>query len=240
MFSALIKGQIMKTFFLKNNNSKHLLLFFTGWSTDENILKNDIEASDEIKYQDFDICVCSDYSDLNFDDSALLKYEDIFLVAWSMGVWAASYLLQNKKLNFSGKIAINGTPYLIDDKKGIPEQIFNGTASTLSSVNLEKFYRRMCGRQLASYFLEHHRPDRNIDSFANELFNVGKLSSENKTPDFNWDMAIIGKNDLIFPYENQKNAWRNTKNFITDDAHFAKWLSSVKYLIDLYSNISTH
>ncbi|WP_373564497.1 pimeloyl-ACP methyl esterase BioG family protein [Sphingobacterium sp. E70] len=56
-----------------------------------------------------------------------------------MGVWAASQVLPKLQMQhypISTCTAINGTPFPIDDSRGIPVQVFRATLNTLSEKRL--------------------------------------------------------------------------------------------------------
>ena len=103
----------MKQHFIIKNNQKHLLLFFAGWGMDETPFL-------QIRPTDKDWLICYDYRSLEFDAIILQEYSEITLIAWSMGVWAASQIMkQYLSLPLSQSIAINGTLYPIHETKGI-------------------------------------------------------------------------------------------------------------------------
>lgn len=110
--------------------------------------------------------ICYDYRTLDFDTSPLTGYTVIDVVAWSMGVWAASQVLSKVSLPIRRRIAINGTPFPIDEKRGIPPAIFMGTLEGLNEASLRKFQRRMCadGNVLPAFSLQprtkHRRTER--------------------------------------------------------------------------------
>ena len=129
----------MKQHFIIKNNQKHLLLFFAGWGMDETPFL-------QIHPTNKDWLICYDYRSLEFDAIILQEYSEITLIAWSMGVWAASQIMkQYPSLTLSQSIAINGTPYPIHETKGITPAIFEGTLQGLNEQSLQKFQRRMCG-----------------------------------------------------------------------------------------------
>lgn len=104
----------MKQHFIIKNNQKHLLLFFAGWGMDETPFLQIQPRTDN------DWLICYDYRSLEFDAIILQEYSEITLIAWSMGVWAASQIMkQYPSLPLSQSIAINGTPYPIHETKGI-------------------------------------------------------------------------------------------------------------------------
>ena len=154
----------MKQYFIIKNNQKHLLLFFAGWGMDEHPF---------LQYapQDSDFMICYDYRTLDFDTSPLTGYTVIDVVAWSMGVWAASQVLSKVSLPIRRRIAINGTPFPIDEKRGIPPAIFMGTLEGLNEASLRKFQRRMCadGNVFARFQLT--APERSIEELKEELEN---------------------------------------------------------------------
>ena len=84
-----------------------------------------------------------------FDASLLKEYREINVIGWSMGVWAATQVMgklqeTDTALVIKNSIAINGTPYPIDDTYGIPTAIYHGTLEGLTGPSLHKFLRRMC------------------------------------------------------------------------------------------------
>ena len=95
-------------------DSKKLIVLFLGYGFDKSSISH-------LKLGDYGLLVVSDYSDLGFDKEILID-KDIYLIAWSMGVWAANLALKNTPLKVA--IAINGTPFGIDEKYGIKKDIF--------------------------------------------------------------------------------------------------------------------
>ncbi|ECP6067217.1 DUF452 family protein, partial [Campylobacter jejuni] len=112
-------------FLCKNPDSKKLIVVFGGFASHSSHfshLKSDKNVILFYDYENFD---------LNFDFKA---FDELFLIAFSMGVCVANRLL--KELNFKQKIAINGTNLGIDKSKGIHPTIFK---KTLQNFKLEHF-----------------------------------------------------------------------------------------------------
>ena len=129
----------MKQTFIIRNNGKHLLLFFAGWGMDETPFRH-------IHPAECDWMICYDYRSLEFDTTLIQAYSKITLIAWSMGVWAASQVMkQYPSLPVSQSTAINGTLYPIHETEGITPSVFEGTLQGLNEQTLLKFQRRMCG-----------------------------------------------------------------------------------------------
>ncbi|WKW29221.1 DUF452 family protein [Campylobacter fetus subsp. venerealis bv. intermedius] len=118
----------MKIDIIKKDGKK-LILLFLGYSFTPSCVEH-------LEVGDFALAVIYDYSELEFDHS-FLKDKDIYLVSWSMGVWAANLVLKNIPLKKS--IAINGTPFGIDEKYGINAGNFYKTITNYDFENFKKF-----------------------------------------------------------------------------------------------------
>lgn len=134
--------RIMKQVYIIKDRHPRLLLFFAGWGADETPFK-DYQPADS------DYMLCYDYRTLEFDASLLKEYREINVIGWSMGVWAATQVMgklqeTDTALVIKNSIAINGTPYPIDDTYGIPTAIYHGTLEGLTGPSLHKFLKRMC------------------------------------------------------------------------------------------------
>jgi uncharacterized protein HI_1552 len=182
-----------------NNKKEKLLLIFSGWSASPLLFKG-IEAD-----EDTDIWIGYNYQNLAFTDD-LSGYREIRIIAWSLGVWAASIILdkQQASLPINGAIAINGTPYPVHDTYGIPETIFRGTLENITPAGMYRFNRRMCG---SKDILQQYEtiPPRPIEEIKEELHVIYQTYRPMETS--LWTSAILSANDLIFPIQNLRNYW---------------------------------
>ena len=171
-------------------NCKKLILFFAGWGMDEQPFLNLAEVG-------YDIIIISNYNNLQAEnlDSLLNEYNEINIVAWSMGVWVAGYVL-NSYLSSSTNIG---------DEYGIPTAIFNGTIDTLPQ-SIEKFNLRMCGSKTVYTQFKSVEPKRTAEDKKEEL--IALKESFTICNPLKWTKAIISANDRIFPPENQLCYWR--------------------------------
>lgn len=192
----------MKHYKIYDNNSSAVTLFFCGWAMDHNPFKH-------LKHPTNDIVLLYDYTHLNFPSHILNSYTSCSIVAWSMGVWAASVSAKeiSSIVPINEAIAINGTPYPISDTKGIPVKVFELTLSTLSPSSFDKFLSRIC-RNPQDEIGSDCRPQRDIHNIREELESI---PSSMLKPALNhiWSHAIIGERDTIFPPSNQQEAWRD-------------------------------
>lgn len=216
----------MKQSFIIKDNPKHLLLFFAGWGMDETPFL-------EIHPTDKDWMVCYDYRSLSFDVTILQEYSQITLIAWSMGVWAASQIMQKyPHLPISQNIAINGTTDPIHETKGIAPNIFEGTLQGLNEQTLQKFQRRMCGSTTDYKAFQSILPQRPVEELKEELAAIQKQYLSLPPSDFVWQKAIIGKNDRIFLPDNQRLAWKNNITSLEQ-------VEAAHYQQELFKNVIT-
>lgn len=201
-------------------SNKKLVLFFAGWGMDEQLFSGYVRSG-------LDLMIAYDYSSLALDENLLKGYEEIQVFAWSMGVWAASQVLpklQTQHYPIGTCTAINGTPYPIDDNRGIPIQVFRATLNTLSEKTLDKFRLRMCGsRETLNHFLAK-APRRDIVSLRKELIAIEEQATVQSGTTFQWDQAYIGKHDRIFSWENQQRAWAHSPHIFVDTPHYPEQL----------------
>lgn len=214
----------MKSSFLIRDGHPVLYLFFAGWGMDEQpflpIAK--LLEDGKLKLPVADLCILYDYTDLNLDLEQFKPYLEVRLWAWSMGVSAAAAVMPASGIKLTRTVAINGTELPVDDHIGIPQALFEGTLRALSERTLDKFNRRMCGDASLKTYFDQLKPNRSIESLRAELQAIGERSY--RTGEMRWDEVIIGDNDAIFPFANQKNAWKGANITITEDAHYAKWI----------------
>lgn len=207
----------MQQKFLQKNGSHHLIVFFTGWGMDENPFL-------DYRVPESDLLICFNYTDLDLTERLFDGYDSIRVVAWSLGVWAASVLMAHIPALAKNAVAVNGTPFPVDETRGIPSSVFQRTLQGLSGSNLARFDRRMCGdaATLASYNSVH--PKRSLESLADELAWIGRESMVRKaSPHFR--RAVVGKRDAIFTCDNQLNGWRELCPVdIVDESHYSNEL----------------
>ena len=183
----------------QNPPSRNLIVYFAGWGTPPSVVQHlSIPPA-------YDLLLCYDYRDfsLEFDFS---RYENVRLVAWSMGVWVAEHVMG--QIPLLSATAMNGTGVPMDDDYGIPCAVFQGTLDTLDEINQGKFERRMCGdKQLLQQYqsLEGRRSMEEIHAELTALYDA--LSAEHQHTGLPWTKAIIGTQDRIFPAQNQRNYW---------------------------------
>lgn len=224
---------MQRKYLIEDKDNQRLVIFFTGWSTDYKIIENIILP------KGYDLLCIWDYRQIdNFVSEK--PYVEIIVIAWSFGVKAAEIALTSgfKNFNVTGKYAIAGSVYPVDDNCGIPKQIFNATLSGLSEQSLKKFRLRICGsRDKWAQYSETLVSDMSIEELRKEL-EVFKEIGKVKIEPIDWDYVFIVENDRIFPAENLKNAWKNSPyKILPEDSHLPDFQSLFNLIIKDKSTI---
>lgn len=219
----------MKQFFVNKSDTKILNLIFLGYGQDEKpflYLKDHFSDSLALVY---------DYTNMNFDPGMYDEFDEICLIAWSMGVMVAPKVLNKYGLLNKVKVstAINGTLEGIDDTLGIPLSMWQATIDAIDEKNAVKFYRRMCSDKwlFARYMI--NRPDRSVESLKAELEALIPFSREPLVSDFVYDTTIVGKKDKIFSPKNViKSCDLHRMDVIeSENGHFSKDDFSTAFMI---------
>ncbi len=219
----------MKSYIRRREVNDQLVVLYGGWGTDDNFftpLCND----------EFDFILFYNYS---ADEALVLPemktYKKITLIGWSLGVWAAEYLLPKTGIKPDLTIAVNGTPAPADDNYGIPLKVFEGTLNNLTEENMDKFYFRMFGDK-KTYTLNRSRiPQRTIKSLNDELRWLYNRIMEQPEPGFRWDYAVTSEVDRVFPSENVNSYWKkekSTRHIVLPMSHyfFHNWSSYLDFI----------
>ncbi len=197
----------------KQNNSK-LIIFFAGWSFDENPFKF-------LACENFDVLIVYDYSTIDENIEKFTSYKEINLIAWSMGVFVA-YLLKDKLPKFNKKIAINGTPLPVNDEFGIPVKPFLLTLRHARTGLEGKFYQNIFDTKEEFEKYSTMSVNRSIENRETELKSLyDKIRSAEINYNRFYDKALISSRDKIIPTKNQINFWQNNAEIeMLESGHF--------------------
>lgn len=187
--------------FIKEERNGRLVLIFAGWGSDAGLYK-------DIVMDGWDTAVVSGYESAELNIDRLSAYSSIYVYAWSMGVWAASFVLPRHN-NVDAAFAINGTLTPRSDTEGIPAGIYDGTEQTLNERNLRKFRLRMAGDRETADKLNSLLPDAADTALIEKL--RGELRFIAKTPAADtrglWTRAYVSGEDRIFAADTQRRFW---------------------------------
>ncbi|AEJ61104.1 protein of unknown function DUF452 [Spirochaeta thermophila DSM 6578] len=147
------------------------------------------------------IIVLYDYTTLSFppDLEEDLRGKKVWLIAWSMGVWAAIHTWYHTGITPLQAIALMGTPFGIHKNYGIPPSWFLATLRTCSDPVREEF--------LVRAGITNSEAMRPTEEWKQELKALWNYREKPKPELALFTHAVIGKNDIIFPPEAQDRAW---------------------------------
>lgn len=196
----------MRIEWLNKKSGDLVVVFFNGWGMDG-------RAVSHLKTE-MDVVMCYDYRDINdVIFPSLRAYKEVYIVAWSMGVWAASNLLSKMNLQPLKLVCLNGTERPVNDEHGIPVKIYQLTEKGMTEKGREKFLRRMLDGVEESKQFEQNRPQRLIEEVCEELTAI-RMQSASMQNELKWDKIYISDKDVIFPMVNQQNWWQERCNDI--------------------------
>ena len=210
----------MKHLWLKKNpDNKKLIVFFNGWMMDEKVVAH-------IKNDGFNIVMINDYRDFDFSFSDIFdntKYDEKYLITYSMGVYCANLFKDEiEKMNFNKKIALNGTNKMIDDEFGIPKKIYDLTVKLFNNSSFEKFLDNMFEKKNKIIFGEDSflNKSENLKKAHDELVEISKINLNDSF--IKYDKSFVSKFDKIVPTKNQLNYWKslNIQTILKDAPHY--------------------
>jgi len=218
----------MKTCWINKQNNDSCILFFNGWGMDKNAICH-------LDKGDFDVCMLYDFNPISTINEDLKDYKEVYLVAWSLGVWAAACCFSKSAIKLSKAIALNGTQKPIDNEFGISAIVFSNTLNTWNEANRSKFNMRMLGGR--TQYEEHLNclTSRTAENQQEELKYIQQEVESKGLKEITFDTVLIGSKDLIFTVQNQYNYWSGkTKIVEADVPHFPfSIFNSWQEIIDL-------
>ncbi|MCD8103040.1 MAG: DUF452 family protein [Alistipes sp.] len=125
------------------------------------------------------------------------------LVAWSFGVWAAERLFAGTR--FDRAVAVNGTPLPADETAGIGARRLAVTLRGIEKGGLEEFNRKAYGPHAG--LAEDVQSERSPAALTKELSTLVSLAAVPYLPARDWTLAVVGRQDGIFPPENMLRYW---------------------------------
>ena len=189
----------MRIEWLAKKGAGQVIVFFNGWGMDASAVSH--------LGTDADVVMFYDYRVLSYDNLPDLRnYREIYIIAWSMGVWAASCVVPHLKIQPRLAVALNGTERPVDDRYGIPVKIYRLTAKGMNTRGREKFFSRMVVTEEEKQFLKGHLPERELEEQCEELVLIEKQCRWSGKS-YSWTKIYVSEKDVIFPVENQLNWW---------------------------------
>lgn len=176
-----------------------LVLYMLGWAATPN-------AVCHITPPGCDVLACYDHrsiAPLRAQD--FTAYRRIYLFAWSFGVWVAEQCCRELPLHKA--IALNGTPFPVDDRYGMRLRVVLRTMQGLARVGMNPFNEKAYGG--VRYIPQGPFPDRTIQEKIDELNLLADWSKADSAAHTAWDAAYIGDKDEIFPPAKMWAYWQS-------------------------------
>lgn len=144
-----------------------------------------------------------------------------------------AYLMREHLPKFTKKLAINGTPFPVDDEFGIPQKPFLLTLRHAKTGLEGKFYQNIFDKSEEFERYQTTPVERSIENREEELKTLyakikteilkqvqdGKFSNKFNDALAYYDKALVSSNDKIIPTKNQLNFWGD-KAEILISGHF--------------------
>jgi biotin synthesis protein BioG len=194
--------------------------------------------------REFDVVNLYDFRELAtglLPSGIFTDYGERILIGWSMGVWAGQRLFAHCHQLFSRTIAINGTLCPIDNRYGIPRELFTGTREAWADLSRRKFYHRLCGgKEVEKCFLDH-QPERTLLDQQAELAWYLEMSDCLEPKESIYREVAISADDRIVPTVNQLAYWGDEQVIRLTGGHFPfyRWSGWDELLEDQQSALHT-
>lgn len=190
----------MRIEWLIKKGAGQVVVFFNGWGMDASAVSHLKSNADVVMFYDYRNLSCDNLPDLK-------EYGEVYVVAWSMGVWAASCVVPYFPVRPRLSVALNGTERPVDDLYGIPVKIYRLTEKGMNERGREKFFSRMVTTDEERQILKERLPGRLIGEQCEELVLIEK-QCRGYEKHHTWDNVYVSEKDVIFPVENQLNWWK--------------------------------
>lgn len=211
----------MHSEWLAKGQSPRLLLFFNGWGMKKDSIAH--LTAENAQSKNFDILHICNYQEPALPQFDFSAYTQIYLIAWSMGVYMSSQL----DISFSQKIAFCGTGNPIDLKEGIAPKIYQLTINSFSEKTIPLFSEKIGF---------HMNSTHSAEELQQELIAIQTYTFPKSVF---FDCAFIADKDTIFPVKAQEQYWsRHAKKILhLQTKHYPFQLfSSFQEIITLAGN----
>lgn len=194
----------MTQHWLVQQHNDRLIIFVLGWACDSGCV-----AHLATSFEGCDVLCVYGYGGLEPEAdygtlaAAIVPYTHRTLVAWSFGVWVAEQVFAGVKFDWA--VAYCGSPFPVSAEFGIDPKRLAITVRGVTAHGSDGFNRRAYGNSYER--LKSVLSPRGLDSDVAELKTLARLASVAYTPAIEWDMAVVGSEDTIFPQENLVRYW---------------------------------
>lgn len=180
----------MKWQIVSDTGSDRLLLVFAGWGMGA-------DAFAGLARSGYDVMVVWDFRSFYIDWSCVDRYCEICLLAWSLGVYAASQTTHAIDYKITRRVAVNGTLEPIHDRYGIAEARYYDIIERLPATSVAEVLESEATSSTLS-----------ADEVAAELLSVSDRLLLSVPAASRWDVALVGVDDRLWSPQSQRRAWQ--------------------------------
>ncbi len=181
----------MRSLWLQREGHDALIVVFGGWALGPAPFAH-LQGAQDVLFMD-------DYRRLENSIEEIKAYYRCYLVAFSFGVAAAARWMRLHGDVFHRKVAVNGTLYPTDARRGIPAARVRATARRLSQDNLARFVEH-CGAPPLQMPAD-------IERLREELLGVCAWPFDASA---SFETVWLSLDDRIFPPANMERAWQES------------------------------
>ena len=190
---------MQESWLIQEESNADLVIFMLGWAATPNAVLH-------LRPQGCDVLACYDHRALApLDPARFTRYRRIYLFAWSFGVWVAEQCC--RELPLYKAVALNGTPFPVDDRWGMRLRVVLRTMQGLARVGMNPFNEKTYGG--LRYIPEGPYADRSIEEKIDELTFLAERSKADSAAHLKWDAAYIATKDEIFPPDKMRDYWHS-------------------------------
>lgn len=190
---------MQESWLIQEESNADLVIFMLGWAATPNAVLH-------LRPQGCDVLACYDHRELApLNPARFTRYRRIYLFAWSFGVWVAEQCC--RELPLYKAVALNGTPFPVDDRWGMRLRVVLRTMQGLARVGMNPFNEKTYGG--LRYIPEGPYADRSIEEKIDELTFLAERSKADSAAHLKWDAAYIATKDEIFPPDKMRDYWHS-------------------------------
>lgn len=187
----------MEHAWLKKEQNPDLLVYVLGWAATPN-------AVCHIDTPGCDVLAFYNYLELQEPPADLFTgYRRVYLFAWSFGVWVSEQYFRHLPLHKA--IALNGTPFPVDERYGMRLRVVLRTMQALARSGGENAFAATADG--SRYMPTGPWQEPTIEVKIDELNHLAGASRESSSEHIAWTRAYIADRDEIFPPARMRSYW---------------------------------
>lgn len=189
-----------ETWLKQSEENPDLVIFMLGWAATPNAVLH-------INPPGCDVLACYDHRTMApLQRARFARYRRIYLFAWSFGIWVAEECC--RELPLYKAIALNGTPFPVDERYGMRLRVVLRTMRALARKGGQnEFAAANDAAGGMRYMPTGPYPELSVEEKIDELNLLAERSAAHSETCLHWDAAYIACKDEIFPPQHMRDYW---------------------------------